>query len=99
MSYYAIFLKQIAIFTRIYSKQNKNHIPLMDENPNLNRIKVALVERQKTSKWLAEQMEKSDTTVSRWVSNKIQPSLEQLFEIARILNMDVKDLLNSNILK
>ena len=71
----------------------------MDENPNLNRIKVALVERQKTSKWLAEQMEKSDTTVSRWVSNKIQPSVEQLFEIARILNMDVKELLNSNILK
>ena len=99
MSYYAIFLKQIAIFTRIYSKHTKNHIPLMDENPNLNRIKVALVERQKTSKWLAEQMEKSDTTVSRWVSNKIQPSVEQLFEIARILNMDVKDLLNSNILK
>ena len=92
-------MKQIAIFTRIYSKHTKSHIPLMDENPNLNRIKVALVERQKTSKWLAEQMEKSDTTVSRWVSNKIQPSLEQLFEIARILNMDVKDLLNSNILK
>lgn len=92
-------MKQIAIFTRIYSKHTKNHIPLMDENPNLNRIKVALVERQKTSKWLAEQMEKSDTTVSRWVSNKIQPSLEQLFEIARILNMDVKDLLNSTILK
>ena len=92
-------MKQIAIFTRIYSKHTKNHIPLMDENPNLNRIKVALVERQKTSKWLAEQMEKSDTTVSRWVSNKIQPSVEQLFEIARILNMDVKDLLNSNTLK
>ena len=71
----------------------------MEDNNNLNRIKVALVEHQKTSKWLAEQMEKSDTTVSRWVSNKIQPSLEQLFEIARILNMDVKDLLNSNNLK
>lgn len=68
----------------------------MEENPNLNRIKVALVERQKTSKWLAEQMGKSDTTVSRWVSNRIQPSVEQLFEIARLLDMDVKDLLNSN---
>ena len=67
----------------------------MEENLNLNRIKVALVERHKTSKWLAVQMEKSDTTVSRWVSNKTQPSLEQLFEIARHLNMDVKDLLNS----
>lgn len=92
-------MKQFAIFTRNYSKHTKKHILLIDENPNLNRIKVALVERQKTSKWLAEQMEKSDTTVSRWVSNKIQPSVEQLFEIARILNMDVKELLNSNILK
>lgn len=69
----------------------------MAENNNLNRLKVALVERQKTSKWLAEQMDKSETTVSRWVSNKSQPSVEQLFEIAQHLNMDVKDLLNSNL--
>ena len=69
----------------------------MEENNNLNRLKVALVERQKTSKWLAEQMEKSETTVSRWASNKRQPSVEQLFEIARLLGMDVKDLLNSNL--
>lgn len=41
-------------------------------------------------------MDKSDTTVSRWVSNRIQPSVEQLFEIARLLDMDVNDLLNSN---
>lgn len=68
----------------------------MEENNNLNRLKVALVERKRTSKWLAVQMEKSETTVSRWASNKSQPSVEQLFEIARILDMDVKDLLNSN---
>ena len=69
----------------------------MAENNNLNRLKVALVERQRTSKWLAEQMEKSETTVSRCASNKSQPSVEQLFEIAQHLNMDVKDLLNSNL--
>lgn len=69
------------------------------EDNNLNRLKVALVERQKTSKWLAEQMEKSETTVSRWASNKSQPSVVQLFEIAKHLNMDVKDLLNSNLNK
>jgi len=63
---------------------------------NLNRIKVALVERRKTSKWLAEQIDKSETTVSRWVSNKIQPSVENLYEIADVLDMDVKDLLVSN---
>lgn len=77
--------------------KNKQKTINMDENTKLNRIKVSLVENHKTSKWLAEQMGKSDATVSRWVSNKIQPSVEQLFEIARILNVDVKDLLNSNI--
>lgn len=61
----------------------------------LNRIKVALVEHQRSSKWLAEQLGKSETTISRWVSNKIQPSVEQLFEIANLLDMDVKDLLNN----
>ena len=60
------------------------------EDNNLNRLKVALVERQKTSKWLAEQMEKSETTMSRWASNKSQPSVEQLFEIAKHLNMEIR---------
>ena len=69
----------------------------MEENINLNRLKVTLVERNKTSKWLAEQMGKSETTVSRWASNKSQPSVEQLFAIAEILNMDVRELLNTNI--
>lgn len=69
----------------------------MEENINLNRLKVALVERNKTSKWLAEQMGKSETTVSRWASNKNQPSVEQLFAIAEILNMDVRELLNTNV--
>lgn len=69
----------------------------MEENLNLNRLKVALVERNKTSKWLAEQMGKSETTVSRWASNKSQPSVEQLFAIAEILNMDVRELLNTNV--
>ena len=68
----------------------------MTETVMLNRIKVALAERQKTSKWLAQQLNKSETTVSRWASNRVQPSVEQLFEIAGILEMDVKDLLVSS---
>lgn len=63
----------------------------------MNRIKAALADRQKTSRWLAAELNKSETTVSRWVSNKVQPSLEQLYEIANTLNMDVKDLLISNL--
>lgn len=68
----------------------------MAEKAILNRIKVALVERQLSSKWLAEKMGKSEATVSRWASNKIQPSLEQLYEIAELLDMNVKDLINAN---
>ena len=64
-------------------------------NEDINRIKVVLVEKKKTSKWLAEQLGKDPTTVSKWCTNKVQPSLETLTEIARLLNVDVKDLLNS----
>lgn len=59
----------------------------------INRIKVVLVEKQRTSKWLAEQLGKSENTISKWCSNKVQPSLENLIEIAKILDIDVRDLL------
>jgi transcriptional regulator with XRE-family HTH domain len=62
---------------------------------NLNRIKVVLVEQQKTGKWLAEQLEKSTCTVSKWCSNTIQPDLNTLDKIAKLLNVNVKDLLNN----
>ena len=60
---------------------------------NLNRIKVTLVEKQKTGKWLAEQMGKSACTVSKWCSNSIQPDLATLNKIADLLNVDVRDLI------
>ena len=60
---------------------------------NLNRIKVTLVEKQKTVKWLAEQMGKSACTVSKWCSNSIQPDLATLNKIAELLNVDVRDLI------
>lgn len=59
----------------------------------INRIKAVLAEKQLTSKWLAERLEKSENTVSKWYSNKVQPSLENLIEIAKILEIDVRDLL------
>ena len=49
---------------------------------SINRIKVALAEQNKTNRWLAEQMGKSEITISRWVQNKTQPSLEQLLQVA-----------------
>ncbi len=60
---------------------------------NLNRIKVVLVEKQKTGKWLAEQLGKSTCTVSKWCSNSIQPDLATLNKIAELLNVDVRDLI------
>ena len=60
---------------------------------NLNRIKVVLVERQKTGKWLAEQLGKSTCTVSKWCSNSTQPDLATLNKIAELLNVDVRDLI------
>ena len=63
---------------------------------HLNRIKVVLAEQNRSGKWLAEQLGKTNTPVSRWVQNKVQPSVEQLFDIAKVLGVDVKSLLNSN---
>lgn len=63
---------------------------------NLNRLKVVLVEQNKTGKWLAEQLGKSTATVSKWCQNAIQPDLQTLDKISRLLDVDIKDLLVSN---
>lgn len=61
---------------------------------NLNRIKVVLVEKGKTGKWLADEIGKTPVTVSKWCSNTIQPDLNTLDQIAKLLNVNVKELLN-----
>ena len=61
---------------------------------DLNRIKVVLVEQKTTGKWLAEQLGKSNCTVSKWCKNTVQPDLNTLDKIAKLLDIDVKDLLN-----
>jgi putative transcriptional regulator len=59
----------------------------------LNRIKAVLAEEGKTNKELADQVGVAEPTVSRWCTNTQQPSLEMLFEIAKVLKRDVRDLL------
>ena len=59
----------------------------------VNRLKVVLVEKNKTSKWLAETLGKDPATVSKWCTNTSQPSIETFLEIARLLEVDIKDLL------
>ena len=64
------------------------------ESQKINSLKVVLVENGKTGKWLAEQVGKNEATVSRWCSNKMQPSLDMLVKIASLLNVDPRQLIN-----
>ena len=63
---------------------------------NLNRLKVVLVEQNKTGKWLAEQLGKSTCSVSKWCQNTVQPDLQTLDKISRLLDVNIKDLLVDN---
>ena len=65
----------------------------------LNRLKAALAEKGRTNRWLSEQLGKSENTVSRWCANKVQPSIQQLNDIANILDVDVRTLINPTIEK
>lgn len=60
----------------------------------LNRIRVVLAELNKKNKWLAEELEKNQATVSQWCNNVRQPSIETLAEIANVLDVDIRQLLN-----
>lgn len=65
---------------------------IMDENRDLNRIKVMLAEKKRTNKWLAEQLGVNAATVSKWCTNSSQPSLDMLSKIADALNVDYTEL-------
>ncbi|WP_040400885.1 helix-turn-helix transcriptional regulator [Cecembia lonarensis] len=60
----------------------------------INRIKVVLVEKNLSSKWLAEQLGKNEATISRWCTNDVQPPLPTLVKIAELINVSPRDLLN-----
>ena len=59
----------------------------------INRLKVVLVEKEKSGKWLADQLGKSTCTVSKWCSNTTQPDLQTLTRIAQLLKVDTRELL------
>lgn len=60
---------------------------------DLNRLKVVLVEKKRTSKWLADELGKKPTTISKWCTNVIQSDLATLRKIADLLDIDIKDLI------
>ncbi len=66
---------------------------MSNESKNLNRIKVILAEKNLQNKWLAEQLGRDQATVSKWVTNTAQPSLDMLIKIAQCLEVDINDLI------
>ena len=74
---------------------NQNRVKPSDmgkENKNLNRIKVVLAEKNLQNKWLAEQIGRDQATVSKWVTNSAQPNLDMLIKIAKVLKVDIGEL-------
>lgn len=61
---------------------------------DINRIKVVLVEKKRTSKWLSEQLRKDPATISKWCTNTSQPDLVTLTKVAALLDVDVRQLIN-----
>ena len=59
---------------------------------DINRIKVVLAEKKRTNKWLAEQLGKDPATVSKWCTNSSQPTLETMMKIAKLLDVEMNDL-------
>lgn len=68
-------------------------------NKQINRIKVVLADKQKTNKWLAEQLGKDKSTISKWCTNTSQPDLESLVKVAKLLDVDVAELLRIEIIE
>ena len=72
------------------------HQMLIDmDKKAINRLKTVLAEKGRTNKWLAEMLHKNETTISRWCTNEVQPSMENFVNIAKLLNIDVKELINT----
>lgn len=71
-------------------------IKTFEMDNKLNRIKVVMAEKDKTGLWLSEKIGKSNTTVSKYINQRVQPDLKTLYAIADALEVDVKELLLSN---
>ena len=80
----------------IKREQNEVHFNSAEREQARPQVKIVLAEKEKTGTWLSEQMGRNIGTVSRWMTNKGQPSVEQLYEIAHHLDVDVRELLVSS---
>ena len=66
---------------------------------DVNRLKLLLVEKKKTSKWLSEQLGITPSTVSKWCTNTSQPDMETLARIAKLLNVGIEELYDTRFME
>ncbi len=85
-----LFPTFVGIFTSLFLCNMYN----TQDMSQINRLKVVLAEKRKTNRWLAEQIGKNENSVSRWCANHYQPSVEVLVEVAKVLDVDVRELFN-----
>ena len=75
---------------------------MVNDSKKLNRIKAILAEKSLSNKWLSEKLGVGQATVSKWVTNSSQPSLDMLIQIAQVLDVDIKELIrvpNNDVIK
>ena len=82
----------LKVYTFCLYSHNRNHSKMARQGYK-NRIRVVLADRQVTNRALADSLGVNEVTISRWVTNKIQPSMSQFVEISKFLNVDIKELL------
>lgn len=89
------YMEQNIVFTVCISQTyllNLHIMAIIKQMRQINRLKVVLAEQRKTGKWLAQALGKNESTVSRWCTNEVQPSVETLLVIAETLKIDIKEL-------
>lgn len=68
-------------------------------NKKINRLKIVLVEKEKTNNWLAEQLGRDKATISKWCTNTCQPDIETFIRNSKLLNVDVSELLRLDVVE
>ena len=89
------YMEQNIVFTVCISQTyllNLHIMAIIKQMRQINRLKVVLAEQRKTGKWLAQALGKNESTVSRWCTNEVQPSVETLLVIAETLKIVIKEL-------
>lgn len=81
---------------RIFEHNKRIVNVMLEQNQYRNRLRVILADKEITNHWLAEHMGVTDMTISRWSTNKVQPSMSQFVTISKLLDVELKDLIEDH---